>query len=410
MGSQGEEFVNTVAGEARTAVILSGGGAYGAYEIGVMKALFAGRSPATHFVPLDAHIFTGTSVGALNAAVMCSQPGVPSHSTAEHLEWLWLERIASGPGRCGNGVFRFRGDPGRYLDPQCAADNPLAPLVELAEDSALLVQGFVRRGVNFFSSPGSLQTRSLEFIDLSAFVSSEPLQDFIREAVSTESIRNSDKTLRVVATNWETGEVKIFENKDVTDEVGHAVILSSTAIPGFFPPQYINGEPYVDGGVVMNTPLKCAIQAGADALHVIYLDPDVRNLPLKVLQNTYNTLDRTMLISNATVTSEDVVTASWINDGLEVVERVGRGEEPTDPQLLAFVRTAAMIEQRIRSGAPYRKLTIHRYHPKRDPGGGGVGILNFDRDRIRRLIELGFEDAAAHDCAQSMCVVPDRTH
>lgn len=402
--------MNAGAGEARTAVILSGGGAYGAYEIGVMQALFEGLSPATHFTPLDAHIFTGTSVGAVNAAVMCSQPGVPSYTTVEGLKSLWLERIASGPDRCGNGVFRFRGDPTRYFDPQCLAENPFAPLVELTEDSALFAQELIMRGMNFFRSPGSLQTRSLEFIDLSAFISSEPLQKLIREAVSTESIRRSDKTLRIVATNWETGEVKIFENKDVTDEVGHDVILSSTAIPGFFPPQYINGEPYVDGGVVMNTPLKCAIQAGAEVLHVIYLDPDVRNLPLKVLQNTYNTLDRTLLINNATVTSEDVVTASWINDGLEAVERVGRGETATDPQLLAFVRTAAVIEQRLRSGAPYRKLTIHRYHPKRDPGGGGVGILNFDRDRMSRLIELGFEDTAAHDCVQSKCVLPNHPH
>jgi predicted acylesterase/phospholipase RssA len=402
--------LNAGAGEARTAVILSGGGAYGAYEIGVMQALFEGRSPATHFTPLDAHIFTGTSVGAVNAAVMCSQPGVPSYTTVERLKSLWLERIASGPDRCGNGVFRFRGDPTRYLDPQCLAENPLGPLVELTEDGAVFAQELIMRGVNFFRSPGSLQTRSLEFIDLSAFISSEPLQKLIREAVSTESIRRSDKTLRIVATNWETGEVKIFENKDVTDEVGHDVILSSTSIPGFFPPQYINGDPYVDGGVVMNTPLKCAIQAGAEVLHVIYLDPDVRNLPLKVLQNTYNTLDRTLLINNATVTSEDVVTASWINDGLDAVERVGRGETPTDPQLLAFVRTAAVIEQRLRSGAPYKKLTIHRYHPKRDPGGGGVGILNFDRDRMRGLIELGFEDTTAHNCVQSKCVLPNHPH
>lgn len=397
-------------GGPRTAVILSGGGAYGAYEIGVMKALFEGRSPATNFTPLDADVFTGTSVGAVNAAVMCSRPGEPSYVTVERLERLWLERIASGPDRCGNGVFRFRGDPTRYLDPQCLAENPLAPLVELTEDGALLARQLVVRGLNFFRSPGTVQTRALEFVDLSAFVSSEPLQEMIREAVTPANIRNSDNTLRIVATNWETGEVKIFENKDVTDDAGYDVILSSTAIPGFFPPQYVNGQPYVDGGVVMNTPLKCAIQAGAEVLHVIYLDPDVRNLPLKVLQNTYNTLDRTLLINNATVTGEDVETASWINDGLEAVERVGRGEEPTDPQLLAFVRTAAMIEKRIRSGAPYRKLTIHRYHPHRDPGGGGVGILNFDRDRMRGLIELGFEDTAAHDCVKSHCILPDRAH
>lgn len=390
----------------RTAVVLSGGGAYGAYEIGVMKALFQGRAPASVFEPPEAHVFTGTSVGAFNAAVMCSQPGAPSSSTIEYLERVWLERIASGPGRCGNGIFRFRGDLSRYFDPQCLAENPFGMLAELTEDGALLTQQAVMRGLNFLRSPGSLQTRSLEFIDLSAFISSGPFYRLVREVVSPESIRRSDKTLRIVATNWDTGEVKIFGNEDVTDEVGHDVVISSTAIPGFFPPRYVGGEPYVDGGVVMNTPLKCAIQAGADVLHVIYLDPDVRNLPLKVLQNTYNTLDRTILIHNATVISEDVATASWVNDGLDAIEQVTRGEEPSDARLLAFVRTAGVVERRIREGAPYRKLTIHRYHPKRDPGGGGVGTLNFDRDRMRGIIELGFEDTVGHDCVQSKCVLP----
>ena len=50
------------------ALVLSGGGAYGAFEVGIMKALFAGRSPATRYRPLEAKIFTGTSVGAFHVA------------------------------------------------------------------------------------------------------------------------------------------------------------------------------------------------------------------------------------------------------------------------------------------------------------------------------------------------------
>jgi len=54
----------------KSALVLSGGGAYGAFAVGIMKVLFAGRSPATEYQPLDANIFAGTSVGAFNAAVM----------------------------------------------------------------------------------------------------------------------------------------------------------------------------------------------------------------------------------------------------------------------------------------------------------------------------------------------------
>jgi len=41
------------------AVILSGGGASGAYEVGVLKGLFAGDSPATNYTPLMPDIFYG---------------------------------------------------------------------------------------------------------------------------------------------------------------------------------------------------------------------------------------------------------------------------------------------------------------------------------------------------------------
>jgi NTE family protein len=396
--------VENSAGRERSAVILSGGGAYGAYEIGVMKALLKGLSPATRHQPLDVDIFTGTSVGAVNAAVMVSQPGVPSSSTIEYLERIWLEQIADSDQRCGNGVYRFRGDLLRYFDTQCI--NPLMPLVELTEDGSTLAQEFIRRGLNFLRSPGSLQTRALEFVDLSAFVSSEPLVMLVRQIISLEGIRRSEKALRIVATNWATGAVKIFENRDVTDEYGYQIILSSTAIPGFFPPQYVAGEPYVDGGVVMNTPLKCAIRAGATSLHVIYLDPDVSNIPLKVLQNTYNTLDRTLLITNATITNEDIDTAAWINEGLAALEHTTAGEEITSQEMLAFIRVAAKIQESIRKGVRYMKLTIHRYHPHRDPGGGGLGTLNFNRDRMLNLIELGYQDTIQHDCRASHCILP----
>jgi NTE family protein len=386
------------------AVILSGGGAYGAYEIGALKALFSGRMPITD---LDPEVYTGTSVGAINAAVMVSQSGKGVHpaEAIAFLEDAWLNIIGASSRRCGNGAYRIRADLFRYLQPHCLT-NPAQSFQELTEDGAFLARSFLTRTVNFFNSTGSIPTRALEFVDLSAFVSPEPVERLVREVISLESVRLSPKKLRVVATNWATGELRTFTNKDLTEEHGYQAVLASAAIPGFFPPHYIDGQPYVDGGVVMNTPLSCAIHAGADFLHVIYLDPDVDKLPLKVLQNTYNTLDRTVLINNATVIEEDVLTASWINDGLDVLERIRRGEILSDENFRDFIRVAAQIEKRGKQ-TPYKKLTIHRYHPHYDPGGGGIGILNFDKDRLARLIELGFEDTVHHDCRQSHCVVPD---
>ena len=59
-------------GARKNAVILSGGGANGAYEVGVLKALFRGESASTNHRPLKPEIFAGTSIGAFNAALIVS--------------------------------------------------------------------------------------------------------------------------------------------------------------------------------------------------------------------------------------------------------------------------------------------------------------------------------------------------
>lgn len=393
--------------DQKQAVVLSGGGAYGAYEVGVLKALLTDQRVHAGFAGIDPDIYTGTSVGAINAAVMVSQRGisVPAPEAVQFLEDAWLNLIADSPQTCGNGAFRFRGDLLKYLNPRCLA-NPSQSFAELNRDGAYLAQDFLRRSLNFFRSQGRIETRALEFVDLSTFVSSEPLSELVRRIISVEAVQRSDKALRVVAANWATGEVRVFENKDITDTEGYQAIMASAAIPGFFPPQYIAGQPYVDGGVVMNTPLKCALQAGGTILHVIYLDPDIENLPIKVLQNTYNTLDRTIVINTATVTNEDIDTAAWINEGLEAVERALRGEMLSDKHMLDFIRVAGQIEQSFKRGKPFNKVTIHRYHPHHDLGGGGLGILNFNHDRMVGLIERGFSDTVNHDCDESHCILP----
>lgn len=386
-------------------MILSGGGAYGAYEVGVMKALFNGESPATFYTPLNAGVFSGTSVGAFNAAVMTMLPELDLSSTAGQLEKIWINDISDSRERCGNGVYRFRGNPFSYLDLECARTGPTEPFAALAGDTMFFAQDFFRRSTNFFLTPGSLPRRILQMVDLSALISIEPFRDLVGDSLHLEGIYQSDRLLRIAATNWQTGELKIFKNEDMTGERGRHAIMASAAIPGVFPPVEVAGDMYVDGGVVMNTPLKCAIQAGATTLHVVYLDPDIENVPIKKLYNTLDTIDRLFTIAMATKTNEDIDTALWVNEGLQVIERASRGDALSNADMLAFIRVASEIQKRIAAGSPYKKLTIHRYHPH-DELGGILGMLDFEQQTILRLIKRGFKDAAQHDCAASHCILP----
>src|SRR5205085_2766039 len=198
------------------------------------------------------------------------------------------------------------------------------------------------RGLNFVQSRESLSARAAELFDLSTLISPEPFRDLLRDTVQLSGILRSKKKLRIAATNWETGELRCFVNHDMRDEVGHLAIMASTSIPGVFPPIEIGGDPYVDGGILLNTPLKPAIEAGGETLHVFYLDPDVKNIPLRRLQNTLDTLDRMMTTSFAAKVNLDMKMAARINDEIKAGKEAENG---------------------------IKQLTIHRYHPRDDKGG-----------------------------------------
>jgi len=316
--------------------------------------------------------------------------------------------VAENARSCGNGVYRIRADPSNYFDPDCLAANPLTPFDYIAQDSAFFARDIFRKTVNFFMSGGTVSDRTLELVDVSAFISTQPIRRLMSAAINLEAIGRSERILRIVATNWDQGMVRVFENKDMTVQQGYDILRGSAAIPGIFHPVSIGNDRYVDGGVLMNTPLKCAIQAGATTLHVIYMDPDPKNIPIRALESTINTMDRVMLITSATKVDQDIETAAWINAGLEVIERLtGAGAGAvSDTDLRDFIRVAGKIHERLVAGSPYRKLTIHRYHPHDDLGGGSLALLNFDRDQVESLIKRGFTDAVNHDCNVSHCVLP----
>ena len=393
--------------ERNIALVLSGGGAYGAYEVGVMKALFSGESPASAGKALNSQIFTGTSVGAFNAAAMTMHPGADNQAAIERLETAWLNDVAYHAKNGGNGVYRIRGNPLQYLDPTYLGKNPVEVLERMGSDTVYLVRDWARRLMWFSTSSASLVHRTMELVDLSSFISVDPFEQMLKRVVDMEGIRSSEKILRIVATNWESGDLHVFSNSDMEGARGRSIIMASAAIPGIFPPVLLGADLYVDGGVVMNTPLQCALDAGAHEMHVIYMDPDVCNIPLGRLQDTADTFDRMYTVMLATKISEDIATTDWINRGLDVAERAAAGGNLTQGDERDFLRVAGQIYRGIQQGLPFRKITIHRYHPCEDLGGT-MGMLNFKQDAIRALIDRGRKDAQTHDCATSGCLLPNK--
>lgn len=387
----------------KVAVVLSGGGANGAYEVGVLKALMSGRSAVTDYRRLEPDIITGTSIGALNAAFLVSQWDQYGTAAVGNLERLWMERLAGNVRT--NGVYRLRGNPLELLSPSSYLPNPLPFFQRFLADSGFLAWQGLQRAVYFLTSDrnSSLEGRLIDLVDISIFISLEPLEQTLR-LIDYPAIQRSSRWLKVAATNWATGELRVFWNHDMTETFGPIALRASAAVPGIFPPAEYGSQPYVDGSVLLNTPISLAIHAGAEILHVVYLDPEVSNIPLDRLPQTFNTMQRMFQIGWASAYNDDIGDAARINRSLAALERA-RTELRPDPRQEELLLDVAQVRPPA-DRPPFRPLEIRRYHPN-DPLVGDVSLLNFDRDRIANLIERGFQDAVHHDPVQSKDVFPD---
>lgn len=390
-------------GDSRTdALVLSGGGAKGAYEIGVMKALFEGASPATGFRPLEVEVYAGTSVGAYNASFMVSRSALPSLEGLGQLESIWRRRIANTSTSCGSGVVRLRGVPLQLGDPGCLL-RPLEEARGLARDALFWTGYAVTRGTELLTSDAPLRTRVLDTIDLSAFIDPAPLYETVNDTIDLNGLRASSRTLTILASNWLHGTLKHFDRIEIAGRFGTQAILASAALPGILPPVVIDGVPFIDGGALMNTPLKPAIRDGADVLHVVYLDPCILNVPFPRYPATLDTLYRLWAIQQAKAFREDVRTVHEINLELEQLRRLGFEARQRTPaaHLLPFSR----VLQRRAEGRDYRPLAVHNYRPRTDLGGA-EGLLDFREDHIDELIAAGYQDAVQHDCREAGCSLP----
>ena len=392
-------------------VVLSSGGADGAYAVGVLKALLTGASPVTGYLPLDAKVFVGNSIGGLNSALLVSQLEDGPEAAVSYLEHVWLDEIAQGAQGCGNGTYRVRLNPATVLDPTCYADAPLKTFTNIASDTLFLAQDSLARTLDFATSSGRWGQRALLLVNLGSFISAEPLHRLIDKTIRFDKIRCSDAALRIMATNWTRGGLDAFSNADLTDELGPRIIQASAAIPGFFPPVTVSKYVYVDAAVLGYATLAPAIKAGADTLHIIYVDPDISAIPIETMQSTLDTLYRTFTIQWADSLDDSVKAVDRINKQVDALEQAIREGKLTESVAESLIRKT-LPSQRItfdqnKKLLGLRRITLHRYHPQ-DDLFGPLGLLNLNRERLEGLIARGFNDTVAHDCTASGCVIEQR--
>jgi NTE family protein len=195
----------------RTALVLQGGAALGAYEAGVLKALL--EPPARHF-----DIVTGCSIGAVMAAILVGGRGDPR----EHLDDLW-RRMAM-------------------------PTNPFVPGMFANTFPGLGAADLYRINPMYYAAP-PLATYMYE---------AAPLERALEEWVDFARLRRSSTELIVIAVDVKTGHLEEFSNRR---RITPRHVMASASLPPVFPSARIDGREYWDGGLISNTPLRPALNA-----------------------------------------------------------------------------------------------------------------------------------------------------
>ena len=149
--------------------------------------------------------------------------------------------------------------------------------------------------------------------------------------------------------------------------------------------------------MVRELTLALRARAKPTEVHMIYLDPAVGEIPMASLGSTIDTSYRQELIGWAKAINENIDAVRRINQALQAVEDLRRNHATRGIDFTALESNLHL--QRL------RPLVVHRYHPSDDLAGGALGLLNFTREHIEKLITRGFHDGTHHDCREAQCVL-----
>ena len=266
----------------KNALVLSGGGAKGAFQIGALEVLIERKR-------IDFQVLCGVSVGALNAAALAQAPVSRSAARSQQnlitefrkLRKLWLKKIA------GNRSI-YTGRPGGTAGIIGGADSIYDP---------------------------------------------EGLRKLLKSLLNPQRLRRSGRVLKIGMVNLDTGRYESVDPRNIRAERIRDYVLASATMPYYFPPVEIADDWWADGGLRNITPLADAFKDRPRRIYAIFATPLGRDLPTKNISqgflslkaNAFTFLGRTVEILVDEVYNNDVDGARDWNEVLETWKKVRRG-------------------------------------------------------------------------------------
>jgi NTE family protein len=409
-----EEVAEQIAERRRTApltgMVLSGGGARGAYEAGIIRYIRDELPPRVR-AHIRFEIMCGTSVGAINACFLAAnahQPDLQGRAMSQIWERLRIEGVYKVTWRELARLPRFLlGSRGRGQIDDIVGPGRLGGLLNTAP-----LEQLIRRGLRWHDISRNLMTGELYALSVNAtHIHTGKTHTFVQRAGGGLPPWSTDPQV---------------EARPVT--IGPQHPLASAAIPWIFPAVDIEGDVYCDGGLKLNTPISPALRLGADRILVIGLSHesetgmqaptgDVDQFPSApfLLGKILNALlaDKTEYDLNRLRRFNAILDAGTkeygeaFGDALGEAIRPMRGSSYRKVDTL-FIRPSTNIgeiaEKHARLGSVAARAggligPLIRRLAEGDEGESGGDLLSyllFDGEYASDLVRLGMHDADAH--------------
>jgi NTE family protein len=354
------------------ALVLTGGGARGAYQVGFVRYL------ARAYPDLHIPILTGVSAGAINIALLAQHHGT-FRQAADELAGLWEElfperifrvdarALLGNMGRWGLGLGGRGGRVEGLVDSE--------PLRGFLEEALSPVDGELT-GIDYNLHRGTLRAA----------------------AIGTTSYTTGQSVVWVQGRQIETWERPLRRSVNTRLRVEH--VMASSALPLFFPAVQVGDHWYGDGNVRLTAPLSPALHLGAHKIIAVSSrynrtfdeadTPLVRGYPppAQVMGVLFDAVFLDLI-------DQDAMRMRKMNDLLSRVPPERRDGMRMVELLVVrpscdLARIAAEYEPRL--PRPFRIFT--RGLGTRETAAPAVlSMLMFQDDYVRRLIRLGEEDA-----------------